>query len=286
MSKRTGLGKGLGALIKEDEPATAQTAAQEVPLSKIKTNPKQPRKQFDKTKLDELSASIKQHGVLQPILIRPQGAGFEIVAGERRYTAAKQAGLKTIPAFVRNIDEEKVLTLALIENVQRDDLNPLEEALSYRELLEERGFNQTTLAKELSKSRPVISNALRLLELPDDVLKMVKEERISAGHARALLGFRDATKQLEVAKQIVPQRLSVRDVETMAQEPPTNKKSTPNTSASRPKSFSRVEEELGRAMNRNVRIKHKRAAYQLEISFANEADLKKLVKQITQGVSR
>lgn len=279
-----GLGKGLNALIKETEESVEEKNPTEIEISKIMPNPNQPRKQLDGQKLDELSASIEQHGVLQPILVRPKGTQYEIVAGERRYTAAKKAGLKKIPAIVRQVDKDKMLTLALIENVQRDNLNPVEEALSYRELLEEQGFNQTSLAKEISKSRPVISNALRLLELPDYVLKLLKNGEISVGHARAIVSIESEEKQIKMAEKILQQKLSVRDTEQLASFSKVSKKEATKKSASWTKSFSHVTAELKKMLGRSVRIRSQKEGFKIEIPFSDETDLQKVIEKIKQGI--
>ena len=187
MVKKGGLGRGLDALISE---ATAETGSEPeatIEISKIIRNPNQPRKNFDETALQELADSIKQNGVLQPILVRKIGGKYQIVAGERRYQASKLAGLKEIPAVVRDIDDKEVFQLALIENLQRSDLSPMEEAKGYRQLIDSQGLTQEGLAKILSKSRSAIANTLRLMDLPTVVQEMIEQGLLTAGHARAIL---------------------------------------------------------------------------------------------------
>ena len=187
MAKKAALGKGLNALFTETAAESGSEPEASLSIASIVRNPDQPRKSFDETQLSELSDSIKQNGVLQPILVRKKGDKYEIVAGERRYQASKLAGLKEIPAIVREIDDAEVFQLALIENLQRSDLTPIEEARGYRQLLDTKGLTQEGLAKILSKSRSAIANTLRLMDLPQEVQDMMEEGQITAGHARAIL---------------------------------------------------------------------------------------------------
>lgn len=211
MSKK-GLGRGLGALLPEAD-AGAREGVREIEIAAIGPNLKQPRKVFDQGKLEELASSIREHGVVQPIVVRPVGNGFEIVAGERRWRASQLAGLKRIPAVVRELSETEVMEIALIENLQRADLNPLEEAEAYRVLLEEFHLTQDELAKRVGRSRPQISNTLRLLQLCADARAEVEAGRLSMGHAKVLLGVANAVEQGELAKRIVVEGLSVRELE-------------------------------------------------------------------------
>jgi ParB family chromosome partitioning protein len=213
MSKK-GLGRGLGALIPEMELAEDEREhIQEIEVSNITGNPRQPRKRFDQTKLDELASSISEHGVVQPIVVRPKGSGYEIVAGERRWRAAKQAGLSKIPALVREFSEAEVMEIALIENLQRQDLNPLEEAEAYRLLMEEFRLTQDDLAKRLGKSRPQITNTLRLLQLSAVARAEVESGRLTMGHAKVLLGVESQDEQNSLATRIAQEGLSVREIE-------------------------------------------------------------------------
>lgn len=211
MSKR-GLGKGLGALLPGSEDIQRESA-QEIAINRIQPNAEQPRQVFDADKLEELAASIREHGVVQPILVRPVGDGYEIVAGERRWRAAQLAGLRTVPAVVRELTGSQVMEIALIENLQREDLNPLEEARAYRRLLDEFGLSQEQLAKRLGKSRPQISNTLRLLQLQPEVQALVERGELTMGHAKAVLALESADEQVHIARQVVEQKLSVRDTE-------------------------------------------------------------------------
>lgn len=211
MSKR-GLGKGLGALLPGSDD-NQRDAAQQIAIDRIQPNPEQPRQVFDEDKLEELAASIREHGVVQPILVRPAGAGYEIVAGERRWRAAQLAGLRAVPAVVRDLTGSQVMEIALIENLQREDLNPLEEARAYRRLLDEFGLSQEQLAKRLGKSRPQISNTLRLLQLQPEVQELVERGELTMGHAKAVLALDSPEEQVGVARNVVAQKLSVRDTE-------------------------------------------------------------------------
>ncbi|HYF92934.1 MAG TPA: ParB/RepB/Spo0J family partition protein [Symbiobacteriaceae bacterium] len=214
MSKK-GLGRGLGALIPEvDVGEKERDAISELDIVAIEPNPKQPRKSFDQERLMELAASIREHGVVQPIVVRPKGQRHEIVAGERRWRAAQLAGLKKIPALVREFSEAETMEIALIENLQREDLNPLEEAEAYRILLEEYHLTQDELAHRLGKSRPQITNTLRLLHLGATARSEIQAGRISMGHAKVLLGLEDGAEQDALARKVASEGLSVRELET------------------------------------------------------------------------
>ncbi|MDB4897268.1 MAG: ParBc, ParB-like nuclease domain [Firmicutes bacterium] len=213
MTKK-GLGRGLGALIPEMEvPEQEGEHIQDIEVSAIVGNAKQPRKAFDQVKLDELASSIREHGVVQPIVVRPKGTGYEIVAGERRWRAAKQAGLSKIPALVREFSEAQVMEIALIENLQRQDLNPVEEAEAYHLLMDEFQLTQDDLAKRLGKSRPQIANTLRLLQLSPVARAEVESGRLTMGHAKVLLGVPSEDEQSTLATRIAEEGLSVREIE-------------------------------------------------------------------------
>lgn len=217
MEQRKALGKGLGALITNgrSEPVSSYNV-REVPVCDIVTNPNQPRKLFSKESLDELASSIEEKGILQPILVRHIGGGkYEIIAGERRFRAAKQIQLETIPVIVKNIEDDETLELALIENIQREDLNPIEEALAYRDLLSKFQYTQDELAKRIGKDRSSIANSLRLLKLPDQIRTYVINNELSMGHARALLSVEDKEVQIQMAKDMIANHLSVRDAEML-----------------------------------------------------------------------
>lgn len=211
MSKR-GLGKGLGALLPGSDEAQ-RDAAQEIEITRIHPNKEQPRQVFDPDKLEELAASIREHGIVQPLLVRPKGNGYEIVAGERRWRAARLAGLKAVPAVVRELSGSQVMEIALIENLQRENLNPLEEARAYRRLLDEFGLSQEQLAQRLGKSRSQVTNTLRLLQLDPAVQDLVERGDLTMGHAKAVLSVDDPEQQRALAQDVVERKLSVRDTE-------------------------------------------------------------------------
>lgn len=216
-AKKGGLGKGLDAIFSEND-MEDRNAAVAININEIEPNRAQPRKSFDDASLADLAESIAQHGVLQPLLVRPLiGGGYQIVAGERRWRAARMAGVQEVPAVVRDLSESEVMQLALIENLQREDLNPLEEAGGYQALMEEYGFTQEDVARTVGRSRPAVANALRLLALPEDLRALVQEGKLSAGHARALLAFPDEEGMRRAARLAVEQGLSVRQLEKMAQ---------------------------------------------------------------------
>ncbi len=207
------LGRGLSALLGEDEENSSAEQLLDIDIDLIEPNAEQPRTRFTDENLDELAQSIKVNGIVQPIIVRKKGNTYQLVAGERRWRASQRAGLKTIPAIVKNIDDEKLLEIALIENIQRHDLNALEEARAYKNLIETIGLTQELVAERVGKNRTVITTALRLLKLPEDIQKLIEEEKISAGHGRALLMNSDIETQRKIAKTIMEMSLSVRETE-------------------------------------------------------------------------
>jgi ParB family chromosome partitioning protein len=226
MAKRQALGKGIGALIKEvpkaapppEAPAPDHDGITRLPIQRIKANPDQPRRTFDETALQELTASVKEHGILQPLLIRPKGKQYQVIAGERRLRAATAADLSEVPVIILDINDEQALEIALIENLQRDDLNIIETAQGYKELADKFGLTQDKIAQRVGKARASIANLLRLLELPADIKKMLENGRISAGHGKVLLGVDiDAEKEL-LAARIIRENLSVRALEKIVEK--------------------------------------------------------------------
>jgi ParB family chromosome partitioning protein len=215
--KKTGLGRGLDALLPQNDDFLG-TTVREIPISDIDPNLSQPRKAFDKISLDQLAESIRQMGVLQPILVLENGTRYRIIAGERRFRASRMAGLDSIPCLVRSMDETQQLEAALIENLQREDLNPIEEAHAIQHLMQQCGYTQEDAAKRLGKSRPAVANSLRLLTLPQSVMNMVVDGKLTAGHARVLAGIVSETRQLELAHQCVLHGYSVRKLEEIAQK--------------------------------------------------------------------
>ncbi len=232
MAMKKGLGRGLDALLGDYTQPTPE-GVQELDIHLIDTNAGQPRKDFDQEKLQELADSIRQHGVVQPILLRQNGERYVIVAGERRFRAARLAGLEKVPAIVKDLDEAQVMEVALIENLQREDLNPIEEAAAIRFLMQQHDLTQEEVSKRLSKSRPAIANSLRLLTLPEPVQAYLRNGKLQAGHARALAGLQDPEAQAMLADKIVGEGLSVRAAESLAREqgqkPPRQKKEPPAT---------------------------------------------------------
>lgn len=282
MAKKAALGKGLNALFTETAAESGSEAEASLPIASIVTNPDQPRKSFDETQLSELSDSIKQNGVLQPILVRKKGDKYEIVAGERRYQASKLAGLKEIPAIVREIDDAEVFQLALIENLQRSDLTPIEEARGYRQLLDTKGLTQEGLAKILSKSRSAIANTLRLMDLPQEVQDMMEEGQITAGHARAILAVPTEEGRIKLAQKVVAENLTVRQTENLAPLfSVTRDEIKPKNPA--PQYFKRAARTLRQALDTTVKVKQVRGKNKIEIEFKDEDDLARIIEQLSSG---
>lgn len=279
MAKKSGLGRGLNALISEANAETGNEPEAVLSISEIVRNPNQPRKTFDEDKLAELADSIRQNGVLQPILVRRKGQKYEIVAGERRYQASKLAGLKEIPAVVREIDDDKVFQLALIENLQRSDLSPIEEAKGYKQLLMSRSLTQEELAKILSKSRSAIANTLRLMDLPVEVQHMMEQGLLTAGHARAILAVPSEEGRIKLAKKVVTESLTVRQTENLAPLFSVEHTET-RTRVAAPQSFKRAARELRKILDTNVKVKQVRGKNKIEIEFKDEDELARILAQI------
>lgn len=282
MAKKSGLGRGLNALISEANAETGNEPEAVLSISEIVRNPNQPRKTFDEDKLAELADSIRQNGVLQPILVRRKGQKYEIVAGERRYQASKLAGLKEIPAVVREIDDDKVFQLALIENLQRSDLSPIEEARGYKQLLTSRSLTQEELAKILSKSRSAIANTLRLMDLPVEVQHMMEQGLLTAGHARAILAVPSEEGRIKLAKKVVTESLTVRQTENLAPLFSVEHTET-RTKVAAPQSFKRAARELRKMLDTNVKVKQVRGKNKIEIEFKDEDELARILAQIQPG---
>lgn len=281
MAEKKKLGRGLGALVGE---ATAETSAMQpdsvLDISKIKPNPDQPRRQFNEQELNELSDSIKQNGVLQPLLVRKVGNYYEIVAGERRYQASKLAGLKEVPVVIREISDEDVFKLALIENLQRSDLTPIEEARGYKQLIKEKDLTQEELSKILSKSRSAITNTLRLLDLPEIVQGFVADGLLTAGHARAILAVPSDEGRVRLAQKVIDERLSVRQTETLAPLFSVTREETPKRQPA-PQSFKRAAKQLKLALDTEVKVKNVRGKNKIEIEFNSEEDLARIVNMVS-----
>lgn len=284
MAKRAGLGKGLESLMGgADAEVGGAPAAPDamIKLDDIRPNKNQPRKNFDPEALAELSDSIKQNGVLQPILLRKKGQKYEIVAGERRYQAAKMAGLTEIPAVVREISDEDVFKLALIENLQRSDLDPIEEARGFKTLIDETGMTQAELGQALSKSRPAIANSLRLLDLPEEVQEMMAQRLLTAGHARAILVVANEEGRIKLAQKVVEDGLTVRQTENLAPLFSVTDRVPPKREPT-PQSYKRAARQLKLALDTNVRVKRMRNKNKIEIEFGTEEDLARLVEQLSK----
>ena len=278
--KLGGLGKGLGAIFLENDNEDGGGSVI-LNISEIEPNRSQPRKEFDEKALSELAESISKHGLLQPLLVRPLTlGGYQIVAGERRYRACQMAGLKDIPVIIRELGDTETMELALIENLQREDLTPLEEAEGYNVLITEHGFTQDEVAQSVGKSRPVVANALRLLKLPNSIAEYVKEGKISAGHARALLSLDNEKDMLELADLTVQKDLSVRQVEKLCKAKP--KIQSEQKPEKKPSFYSMVELALAESLGRKISIsknKGKKGGV-LQIEFYSDEELTELSNKL------
>lgn len=282
--KKPALGRGLGSLMGEAQSETGYSAASEhlVSIEDIFPNPNQPRTHFNETELEELSESIREHGVLQPLLVRKKGKRYEIIAGERRYQASKIAGLKELPVIVKDVDDQAVMELALIENLQRSDLNPIEEARGYKQLIKASGMTQEALSKAVSKSRSTITNSLRLLDLPEAVQEYLYEGKLTAGHARAILAVPFEEQRIKLADKVVADGLSVRATENLAplfSVGETPKKPRPVT----PQSYKKAARVLRQVFNTNVRVKSTRGKNKIEIEFKDEDELQRIMSQVMES---
>lgn len=291
MAAARGLGKGLDALIpsgmneksvsnkeKEKKNASSEKTGGEtlVNITKVEPNREQPRKNFDEDALEELADSIKQFGLLQPILVQDRKTYYEIIAGERRWRAAKKAGLKEVPVIIKNLTEQEIVEIALIENIQREDLNPIEEAQAYKRLLTEFNLKQDEVAERVAKSRTAVTNSMRLLKLCDDVQQMIIDGMISTGHARALISIEDSEQQYQIAQQIFDEKLSVRDVEKLVKNlgKPAKAKKTVMTDKSLEAVYQDIEENLKQKLSTKVSITSKgNGAGKIEIEFYSHDDL-------------
>lgn len=279
MAKKGGLGKGLDAIF-HDNARADDGGAVELNINELEPNRGQPRKEFSEEAMRELADSIAQHGVLQPLLVRPLlSGGYQIVAGERRWRASRMAGLTTVPALIRELTDSEVMQIALIENLQREDLKPLEEAQGYQALMEEFGFTQDEISKSVGKSRPAVTNALRLLNLPEAVRGMLARGDLSAGHARTLLSFKDEAAMLAAAKRVVAEGLSVRELEKMAKKANAEKPEAIR-STRRIRYYDEAELALRDTLNRVVHVGGTKKKGVLSIEFYGEDDLKNLLDEL------
>lgn len=283
--KKPALGRGLGSLMGEAQSETGYVDQREetkVSIDKINPNPNQPRTHFNETLLNELADSIRENGVLQPLLVRKKGKGYEIIAGERRYQASKIAGLEELPVIVKEVDDQKMLELALIENLQRSDLNPIEEAKGYRQLIKASGMTQEALSKAVSKSRSSITNSLRLLDLPEPVQQYLFDGRLTAGHARAILAVPYEEQRIKLADKVVAEGLSVRATENLA--PLFSVGETPRAPRPvMPQSYKRAARVLRQALNTNVKVKSTRGKNKIEIEFKDEEELTRILASMVSG---
>lgn len=281
--KKKGLGMGLDALFGEESPAESKinAAVTELPIAKIEPRADQPRKHFDEQSLQDLSESIEKHGLIQPITVRELESGYyQIIAGERRWRAARKAGLETVPVHIITADERKAMEMALVENLQREDLNPIEEALGYQTLQNEYGLTQDTVAKTVGRSRPAVANALRLLTLSEQVRELVESGMLSAGHARTLLPLEDAEVQLEAANAVIAKDLSVRRTEALVAELLKEKKSKKSGAAPGVDYLGECARELEEALGRRVRLQQRRKGGRIELEFYDADDREALIEAL------
>ncbi|MDE7250025.1 MAG: ParB/RepB/Spo0J family partition protein [Lachnospiraceae bacterium] len=299
MAAPRGLGKGLDALIpsvineksvstdkvKKDKSSESQSGETIVNITKVEPNREQPRKNFDEDALEELAESIKQFGLLQPILVQDRKTYYEIIAGERRWRAAKKAGLKEVPVIIKNLTEQEIVEISLIENIQREDLNPIEEAQAYKRLLTEFNLKQDEVAERVAKSRTAVTNSMRLLKLCDDVQQMIIDGMISTGHARALITIEDPEQQYTIAQRIFDEKLSVRDVEKLVKnlnQPPKEKKAI-IVDKSLEAVYQDIEENLKQKLSTKVSITSKgNGSGKIEIEFYSHEDLEKLMDLLSK----
>lgn len=278
MAVQKGLGRGLGALLGDvQEESVEKSPYRLLPIHKVEPNPGQPRRDFDEEELQNLADSIKEHGVVQPLTVRETANGYyQIIAGERRWRAARLAGLWEIPAVIMEADDRKTMELALIENLQRQDLNPVEEAMGYQTLMEDYGMTQEETAQRVGKSRPTVANALRLMNLTSEVLDMVRTGKLSAGHARAVLSIKDQKKQQDAAQKIAALGLSVRQAEllckNMAKEPEPKKEPTLAVNY-----VAECEKNLSKHLGRGVKIINGKRKGKFELEFYGQEDLQNLL---------
>lgn len=288
-AKRGGLGKGLEALFVDN--TTEDIAPATLKITEVEPNQGQPRQDFDETALSELADSIREHGVLQPLLVRPMPNGrYQLVAGERRWRASRMAGLSEVPVVIREMTDTQSMEFALIENLQREDLNIIEEALGYRTLMEEHGYTQEQVAQRVGKSRPVIANALRMLGLPKPIEKMVRSGQLTPGHGRAILAFQDEKLRLEMANRILKQGLSVREVERLASQQNPKKSARQQQKGEQESSwgdsyYKEMELALAEELHRKVRVTVEKEKNQgtLEIEFYSREEFNDIIQRLANN---
>ena len=294
------LGRGLGALLGGGSPAVPEKTpapAEEIPPSLLQSEsprasanelrmdqihpcPFQPRKEFDEVALRELADSIQSQGIVQPLIVRSSGGGFEIIAGERRWRAAQLAGLKTIPAVIRQAEDREVMQLALVENLQRENLNPIEEAAGLQQLIQQFDLRQEEAAQKVGKSRAAVANALRLLKLPAKIQRYLRDKKISTGHAKVLLGLSDAEQQQTLAEQVVKNQLSVRDTETRIAQSQTSRSAAapPILPTDKNPNIARLEEKIRQRVGTRVRLRYQQGKGSLNLTFFSDEDLERIVQ--------
>ncbi|WKY47742.1 ParB/RepB/Spo0J family partition protein [Eubacteriaceae bacterium ES3] len=286
MAKKTGLGRGIMALIPEDgiqnevsaENGESENLVFHVKTSRLRPNPDQPRKVFDQEKLEELGSSIKEHGIIQPLVVKPENRGYTIIAGERRWRAAGLAGLKEVPVIVKDLPPDEVLEIAIIENVQRENLNCMEEAKAYEGLMETFNMTQGEIGIRIGKSRTAITNALRLLKLPGVVQEALSNNQLTAGHARAILGLEDETERIEFSQEIIDERLSVREAERRLK---VRQKKTADKPEKNADPHSReVQEKLEQIFNTRVKLKHSGKSGKIEIAYTSIDELDRILSKL------
>ena len=284
MANERGLGRGLGALLGDAALQSQEGGSISLPISQVEPSLKQPRKRFEEEALQDLADSIRANGIIQPLTVRRLSSGYyQIVAGERRWRAAKLAGLTEVPAVIIEADDRKVMELALIENLQREDLNPVEEANGYKSLMEDYGLTQEEAAKRVGKSRPAVANALRLLALPDPVRQLLEEGKLSAGHARAILAAPSGEIQMKLAKKVVADGLSVRQTEALAKRLAEGEKAPPPPKAGDLSIYDRAaEKDLGARLGRKIRIVRGRRKGRIELEYYDPDDLNALLDLLGQ----
>lgn len=275
MSK--GLGKGLGAIISSNVEAESDQVT-EASVTKIRPNPYQPRREFDAAALQELADSIKEHGIISPLIVRKSIKGYELVAGERRLRAAKVAGLSKVPIIVKEYTDQQLMEIALIENLQREDLNPLEEAEAYEKLIQHYSYTQEELAKKLGKSRPHVSNILRLLHLPDKIKQLVAQGALSMGHARALIAVEDQELQWKLANETIAKGVSVRQLEELVQQLNVSRETKHKKPPKKDKALFQAEERLRNRLGTSVHIKKGNKKGKIEIEFFSQEDLERILE--------
>jgi ParB family chromosome partitioning protein len=286
--KRRALGRGLGALIREGT-SLAPPVERRVPIAEIRPNPRQPRRFFDEERIAELADSIQHQGILQPLVVRKIDHGYELIVGERRLRAAQRAGLERVPVIVKDATDAESIAMALVENIQREDLTPIEEALAYRQLMEEFQLTQEEVANRVGKSRPVVTNLLRVLNLPEEIKDEVDRGNLSVGHARALLALGMPEQQIDLARKVMRQSLSVRETETLVAQTVDSGNSPsadiPSSLAGENRSLrdihvSALEEELMRVLGTKVRLRPRRKGGRIEIEYYSSEELEGLVRRL------